>query len=143
MAKIYRQAVMAVIVDHHSKILIGYSPRDKSFKFPQGGLENDEDPISGIQRELLEELNYDLPESHVICLYEERVRYPFPPNCHPVFMGQELQIVKIKHNPETETIPQDDEFDQLHWIHPVELERFNSEYRSEAYQQALRICGLL
>ena len=78
---------MAVIINQESRILIGYSPRDKSFKFPQGGLEPNEDAISGIRRELLEELNYDLPKSHILRLYKERVRYPFPPDCHPVFMG--------------------------------------------------------
>ena len=60
MGKIYRQAVMAVIINDESKVLIGYSPRDKSYKFPQGGLEGEEDLITGIQRELKEELNYHL-----------------------------------------------------------------------------------
>lgn len=143
MAKIYRQAVMAVIINEESKILIGYSPRDKSYKFPQGGLEDQEDLISGIKRELKEELNYHLRHDHILEVYQEKVRYPFPPNCHPVFKGQELSIVKIKHRTEAETVPQDDEFDELIWISPQELTSYNYEYRSEAYQKALLICGLI
>ena len=66
MGKIYRQAVMAVIINDESKVLIGYSPRDKSYKFPQGGLEGEEDLITGIQRELKEELNYHLFHEHIL-----------------------------------------------------------------------------
>ena len=143
MGKIYRQAVMAVIVNEESKILIGYSPKDKSYKFPQGGLEGQEDLITGIKRELLEELNYELHHERILSVYEEKVKYPFPPDCHPVYMGQELSIVKIQHHPGAETIPQDDEFDSLIWIHPRDLARYNYEYRSQAYQRALQICGLL
>lgn len=134
---------MAVIINTESKVLIGYSPRDKSFKFPQGGLEEQEDLITGIKRELLEELNYQLLDEQILEVYEEKIRYPFPPDCHPVFMGQELSIVKIKHLVEAETIPQDDEFDQLEWIHPKDIGNYNYEYRSVAYRRALEICGLL
>ncbi len=143
MGKIYRQAVMAVIVNRLSQVLIGYSPRDKSYKFPQGGLEAEEDLITGIRRELLEELNYSLVEEQILRVYEEKVRYPFPPDCHPIFMGQELSIVKIRHLEEAETTPQDDEFDELLWISPADIVRYNSEYRAEAYYRALQICGLL
>lgn len=143
MSKIYRQAVMAVIINEEAKVLIGYSPRDKSYKFPQGGLEADEDLLTGITRELKEELNYLLHEDHVLEVYQEKVRYPFPPDCHPLYMGQELSIVKIKHRQEAETIPQDDEFDRLLWIKPKEISSYNYEYRSEAYKRALEICGLI
>jgi len=143
MGKIYRQAVMAVIINEASQVLIGYSPRDKSYKFPQGGLEEKEDIIEGIRRELKEELNYDLSHDHVLEIYEEKVRYPFPPNCHPLFKGQELSIVKIRHRIDTDTVPQDDEFDELIWIDPKDVTSYNYEYRSEAYKKALIICGLL
>lgn len=134
---------MAVIVNEESKVLIGYSPRDKSYKFPQGGLEAKESLLQGIERELLEELDYQLFDDHILQVYDEKVRYPFPPDCHPVYMGQELSIVKIKHRPEANVTPQDDEFDKLLWILPEDLETYNYEYRSAAYKQALFICGLL
>ncbi len=143
MGKIYRQAVMAVIVNEESKILIGYSPRDKSYKFPQGGLEGKESLLQGIERELKEELNYLLFHDYILEVYDEKVRYPFPPDCHPVYMGQELSIVKIKHRTDADVIPQDDEFDELIWIRPKDLGTYNYEYRSDAYRQALSICGLI
>jgi 8-oxo-dGTP pyrophosphatase MutT (NUDIX family) len=143
MAKIYRQAAMAVIVNNETKVLIGYSPRDKSYKFPQGGLEEDEDILEGIQRELMEELGYVLKAEHVVQVCDEKVRYPFPTGSHPIFMGQELHVVKINHYPEAMTVPQDDEFDELLWIPPKEIVQYNSEYRAQAYYRALQLCGLL
>jgi len=143
MAKIFRKAVMAVIINDRNQILIGYSPRDKSFKFPQGGLEKNETIILGLQRELLEELNYILQHKFIIEAYTEKINYPFPKNCHPIYKGQELRIVKIKHNANANIIPQDDEFEKMLWIDPKEITNYNTEYRSEAYYQALIICGLV
>ncbi len=142
MAKIYRQAVMAVIIKEGGRILIGYSPREKSFKFPQGGIEEGEDVIGCIKRELREELNYQLKDDFIIQICKEKIAYPFPPDVHPVFMGQQLQIVKIRYDRDARIIPQDDEFSELHWIFPSELKLFNFEYRADAYQKAMKICGL-
>lgn len=134
---------MAVIIDHENRILIGYSPRDKSYKFPQGGLKKNEDIITGIKRELIEELDYFLEDHFIIKIFKEKIRYSFPPNVHPIFMGQELSIVKIKHRQKANVIPQNDEFDKLHWIQPEEIKSFNTEYRADAYFRALEICGLI
>lgn len=143
MGKIYRQAVMAIIINNKNQILIGYSPRDKSYKFPQGGIEKNETVNSCIQRELIEELDYHLKSEFIIEAYQEKIRYPFPPNCHPIFKGQELSIVKINYDLNANIIPQDDEFDNLIWIKPSELNNYNTEYRSKAYHKALQISGLL
>jgi 8-oxo-dGTP pyrophosphatase MutT (NUDIX family) len=120
-----------------------YSRRDKSHKFPQGGLEDGESIIAGIQRELQEELDYILDPKLILEIFEEKIRYPFPPNSHPIFKGQELSIVKIKHDPNVNTIPQDEEFDEILWIYPTEIKNYNSEYRTEAYLRALEICKLI
>jgi putative (di)nucleoside polyphosphate hydrolase len=143
MGKIYREAVMAIIINKKDKILIGYSPRDKSYKFPQGGLEENENLIAGIQRELIEELDYKLEPEFILEIFEEKIKYHFPIDSHPIFKGQEITIVKIKHNDNANTIPQDDEFDNLLWINPIEIKNYNTEYRSEAYFRALEICGLV
>ena len=143
MGKIYRQAVMAVLVNDENKTLIGYSPRDKSYKFPQGGIHPNESVISCIKRELKEELNYNLEDSFVINTYKQTVKYLFPPDVHPVFKGQELHIVKIKYDNRLELTPQDDEFDTLIWVKPDEILKFNSQYRAKAYIEALIICGLI
>jgi len=141
--KIYRQAVMAIIINNEDKVLFGYSPRDVSYKFPQGGLEENEDIITGIKRELLEELDYNLESEFIIEICSEKIRYPFPPDVHPIFMGQELNIVKIKHDPRSKMEPQDDEFSKIFWITPKDIYKYDSVYRAEAYYKALEICKLV
>jgi len=141
--KIYRQAVMAIIINDENKVLFGYSPRDVSYKFPQGGLKENEDIITGIKRELLEELDYHLENKYIIKIYKNKIRYPFPPDVHPVFMGQELSIVKIKHNPQSNIEPQDDEFSKTFWMTPKDIKKYDSVYRAKAYYKALEICDLI
>ncbi len=138
-----RKAVMAVIVNNNGKILIGSSPRDGGYKFPQGGLEADEDFISGIKRELKEELDLDITDNDILQSYIEKVSYTYPDEDQYIFLSQELNIVKIQFNDKMILSPQDDEFDELHWIAPSDLHNYNTYFRADAYTKALHICGLL
>ncbi len=52
-------------------------------------------------------------------------------------------MVQINHYPGAMTVPQDDEFDELLWISPDEIVKYNSEYRAQAYYRALQLCDLL
>jgi len=138
-----RMAVMAVIVKD-DKILIGSSPRDGGYKFPQGGLETGEDFISGIIRELKEELDLDITKKDILQSYTEKVSYTYPDENQYIFKRQELNIVKVQYQAHNMRLnPQDDEFDQLQWIYPSELKNYNTYFRADAYKKALEICGLL
>ena len=140
----FRIAVLAIIVNEDNKILIGSSPRDGGFKFPQGGLDLNEDAITGIKRELNEELGITLNDADIDYVHSKKVQYLYPPeDPYFVYKGQELSVVKIKHNNSWELIPQDDEFEELCWIHPNELKNFNVGFRLKAYTKALELCQLL
>lgn len=138
-----RKAVMAVIVNDDSRILIGSSPRDGGFKFPQGGLEPNEDIITGIKRELKEELALTITDTDIVQSYSEKVRYAYPNEDRYIFLSQELSIVKIQYKKDMQLLPQDEEFDNLLWISPKDLYRYNTYFRAKAYNMALKICGLL
>ena len=138
-----RKAVMAVIVNDDSRILIGSSPRDGGYKFPQGGLEPNEDIITGIKRELKEELALTITDTDIVQSYSEKVRYAYPNEDRYIFLSQELSIVKIKYKKDMQLLPQDEEFDNLFWISPKDLYRYNTYFRAKAYTMALKICGLL
>ena len=139
-----RKAVMAVLINNVGKILIGSSPRDGGYKFPQGGLDPNEDVITGIKRELNEELGVLITDADIIFVCNKKVRYYYPPkDPYYIFSAQELSIVKIKYNTQMNLIPQDDEFDELLWIKPAELHKYDTNFRSSAYHQALEICGLI
>ena len=138
-----RKAVMAIIVNDEKKVLIGSSPRDGGYKFPQGGLDKGEYFIDGIIRELKEELAIDVTEKDILQSYTETVGYVYPNEDRYIFKRQELNIVKVQFNDKMKLIPQDDEFEDLIWISPSELSNYNTYFRAEAYQKALKICGLL
>lgn len=139
-----RKAAMAVIINNDGKVLIGSSPRDGGYKFPQGGLEPKEDVVSGIKREIKEELGVSITDSDILFVSTKKVRYTYPPeDPYYIFRSQELSVVKIKYNSTMKMIPQDDEFDNLLWINPADLPKYNTNFRSKAYKKALEICELL
>ena len=140
----FRIAVMAVIVNSKNHVLIGSSPRDGGFKFPQGGLEPHEDALTGIKRELNEELGISIIDADILQVHSEKVHYLYPPeDPYFIYKGQQLSVIKILYNEDMQLIPQDDEFGELHWINPQDLHNFNTNFRFKAYQRALEICGLL
>ena len=138
-----RKAVMAVLVNAENKVLIGSSPRDGGYKFPQGGLEPDEDIIEGLKRELIEELALTIFDDDIVEVYATKVSYPYPNDGYYIYDAQELSIVKVKYHTKMTIIPQDDEFENLLWVNAEELPNFDFQFRLEAYQNALRICKLL
>ncbi len=138
-----RKAVMAIIINKQGKVLIGSSPRDGGYKFPQGGLEPNEDCITGIKRELKEELDIIITDNDIIHAYSEKVAYTYPKEEKYIFTGQELNIVTIRYNSSMQLNPQDDEFEVLYWIFPKELYKYNTFFRTDAYNNALRICRLI
>lgn len=138
-----RKAVMAVLVNSENKVLIGSSPRDGGYKFPQGGLDPDEDVLEGLKRELLEELGLFITEDDIVATHTKKVSYNFPDDGYYIYDSQELHVIQIKYHSKMTLIPQDDEFDELIWIHPKELSTYDCQFRMGAYKQALELCRLL
>ena len=145
MKETFRQAVMAVVVNEKNKVLIGSSPRNGGYKFPQGGLEKGETLIQGITRELKEEVGLDLDEKSILQTFDEKVKYYYPEKTHPHLnnVGQEQTVFKIKYDDSMTLVPQDDEFEKLIWINPKDLEKYDTKHRTPAYKKALELCGLL
>lgn len=141
--KSFRIAAMAVIVNDQNQVLIGSSPRDGGFKFPQGGLEPNEDAISGIKRELFEELGIRISDDDILFFASEEVHYLYPPeDPYYIYKGQRLSVIKVQYNDSMKLIPQDDEFEELHWISPSDLHSYDLGFRLKAYARAIEICGL-
>lgn len=139
MSKPYRKAVMGIIINEKEQFLIGSSPRDGGYKFPQGGLKDNEEPVKGIIRELQEELGVLINENHITFELSNTVKYPYP-KYKPqfkTFTGQEMNVFVIKHENNFDWKPQDDEFSELFWIKKNELFNFDFQYRLPAYYKAL------
>ena len=94
---VFRKAVLAILVNDQGKILIGSSPRDGGYKLPQGGLEPGEDPLTGVKRELYEELALEINDRDIELIHQETVQYLYPPeDPYYIFKGQRLHVIKIK-----------------------------------------------
>lgn len=145
MDKSFRTAVMAVFVNDENKVLIGSSPRDGGFKFPQGGLNKGENSLDGLKREVKEELGLDLDDEDILEEHSEKVWYHYPDNSiyQENYIGQEQVVFKIRYHSEMIIVPQDDEFDSLIWIYPKDIEHYDTQYRTEAYKKALELCNLI
>ena len=140
----FRIGVMAIIVNNKNHVLIGSSPRDGGFKFPQGGLEPHEDVLTGIKRELNEELGISIIDTDVLQVHSEKVHYLYPPeDPYYIFKGQQLSVIKIQYNNTMQLIPQDDEFEELYWISPSDLQSYDVGFRINAYTRAVELCGLM
>lgn len=140
----FRIAVLAILVNKNGEVLIGSSPRDGGYKFPQGGLNPDELPLDGLKREMIEELDLQVIDANIEKVCDEKVRYLYPANDpYYIFKGQELTVFKINYDSNAELKPQDDEFDTLLWINPTELDNFDVQFRRNAYVRALELCNLL
>ncbi len=144
MNKPVRIGVLAILVNESGKVLIGSSPRDGGYKFPQGGLEPNEDIVTGVKRELKEELGISITVDDIVCVCGQKVSYRYPADDpYYIFKAQELSVVKIKYNTSMKLVPQDDEFDKLYWISPTDLHYYNTNFRAKAYQKALQLSGML
>lgn len=140
----FRIAVLAILVNKEGKVLIGSSPRDGGYKFPQGGLNPNELPLDGLKREMQEELGLKIYNKDIALMCDEKVRYTYPEDDpYYIFKGQELTVFKIKYDSNAKLEPQDDEFDELHWIKPENLVQYDVQFRLQAYIQALELCNLL
>lgn len=143
--KDFRQAVLALFVNDNNEVLIGSSPRDGGYKFPQGGLDSGETPIEGLIREVREELGVILTDSDICPLKEERIHYYYPVT-EPLrnnYIGQEFFIFKVLFHDRMRPAPQDDEFDRLLWIKPEDLLKYDTHHRKEAYRKALELYHLI
>lgn len=140
-----RKATMAVIVNSENKFLIGSSPRDGGFKFPQGGLDEGETLFEGIKREVLEEIGLELLDSDVIDNFDEKVKYLYDKSntVYKNYIGQEQSVFKINFRGDMVIVPQDDEFEELVWISIEEFDSFDFKHRKQAYFRALELCGLV
>ncbi len=137
----FRQAILTVLVNSEGKVLIGSSPRDKGYKFPQGGIDSGESPRETIFRELKEELDLDLFESDILFESKEKVSYLNTPDKY--YKGQEMIVFKVKYRENMKLVPQDDEFGELIWIKPSDLNKYDTLHRFDAYKNALELCDLL
>ncbi|AKH78548.1 RNA pyrophosphohydrolase [Leptospira interrogans] len=79
MDKSYRKNVGMVVFNSRGEVLVGERLNFLgSWQFPQGGIDDDEDPIKAAMRELYEEVGID--SGKIVAEYPDWISYDFPEN---------------------------------------------------------------
>lgn len=137
----FRQAVLALIINDQQQFLIGSSPRDGGYKFPQGGLDPEEHPFDGVLRELKEELGLQFSKEDLLFQLDETVKYAYP-DYKPyskIYCGQEMYVFAFRWNNSMPfPIAQDEEFDIFYWVNEQDLLNYDFLYRKPAYFSAVK-----
>ncbi len=141
-----RDGVGVIILNHENKVFVGKrkdNPIDK-WQMPQGGVDNGEDYLSAMRRELLEETSiksikilselegyfeYELPDNLVGIIWKGRFRGQKQKWFITRFIGNEKEInIKTEHP----------EFIDWKWIHPNKLPEIIVDFKKNLYLRLLK-----
>ena len=157
--KIYRPNVCAVLTDDaRTRVLVfrrvAATIAPHHWQFPQGGLDEGEDPQAGILRELAEEIGTN--DVELLSRLPEPIRYEFPPEVREWLAGHDPEktrydgqeqiwflarlrggsaVIHFEHQPA--------EFDAFRWVSPAEAVELVVPFKKEAYRLGLAGLGLL
>jgi len=137
MAKNDRDTAVGIIINKENKILICLSHRDDNdWKFPQGGIEENETPREAVKREIKEEISINITDKDIVTSLEA-VSYffsnGFEVKLHPFLIKYNED--KIKLSPI--------EFCEYKWMWPEEISTLKLGVRKNAYLQILKKFKLL
>ena len=157
--KKFRANVCAVIADDTRRQVLVFRRVDHiiaghRWQFPQGGLDEGENPEQGLLRELEEEIG--TREVVVLRRSPRPIRYVFPPEVLAMrsqwdaekrqYIGQEQSwfLTALLHG--TDAIHfrnQPPEFDAFRWVTPAEAVELVVPFKRDAYREGLDALGLL
>ena len=141
-----RTGVGIILLNNKNQVFVGRrrdNPGDK-WQMPQGGVENDEDFLTAMKRELLEETNiknikmikeiekkyeYELPKDLIGIIWKGKFRGQKQKWFITKFIGSESEInVNTKHP----------EFIEWKWIEPEMLPNVIVEFKKDLYLKLLK-----
>lgn len=126
--KNYRKTALGILINSDGKILICLSDRDNmDWKFPQGGIEQNETAKDAIIREIKEEINVDIEDEEI--LESLSVQSYFFDNGFEI----KLHPFLIKYNESKKILISPDEFCDYKWVEPEEVKNLKLGVRKNAY----------
>ncbi|SCN47203.1 RNA pyrophosphohydrolase [methanotrophic endosymbiont of Bathymodiolus puteoserpentis (Logatchev)] len=149
-SKGYRANVGIILCNARGQVFWAKRARMNSWQFPQGGIENNENPEQAMYRELCEEtglkpehvqilgrtrywLKYKLPEkyirrnSHPLCIGQKQVWYLLK------LVGQEADVILDQHKKP--------EFDDWQWVEYWEPLKSVVYFKRKVYRKAMMELG--
>jgi putative (di)nucleoside polyphosphate hydrolase len=142
----YRPNVAMVVINSKNKVLICRRINTKTWQFPQGGVDNDENLEKAMYRELLEEVGLRKEDVQYIGESADTIIYDIPKTIRSrvlggKFKGQEQKwfLLKIKNDDheirlDYEAFPEFDTFEWVSFWQPIDR---IVDFKREAYRRAL------
>lgn len=142
----YRLGVGLVLMNNQKKVFVGsrINMRTEAWQFPQGGIDQEEDPEKALYREALEEigtdhfeiigrssdwLSYDLPSNLVPNLWQGRYRGQKQKWYLAQFLGEEKEIQINTAEPE---------FKEWKWIDFEDALLLAAPFKIDLYKQLIK-----
>ena len=142
----YRPNVAMVVLNSKNKVLICRRTNTKTWQFPQGGVDNNENLEKAMYRELLEEVGLRKDDVQYIGESDDTIIYDIPKTIRSEvlggkFKGQEQKwfLLRIKNDDheirlDYEAFPEFDTFEWVSFWQPIDR---IVDFKREAYRKAL------
>ena len=142
----YRPNVAMVVLNSKNKVLICRRTNTKTWQFPQGGVDNNENLEKAMYRELLEEVSLRKDDVQYIGESDDTIIYDIPKTIRSKvlggkFKGQEQKwfLLRIKNDEheirlDYEAFPEFDTFEWVSFWQPIDR---IVDFKREAYRKAL------
>ena len=143
MSQFFRASVGAVIANSKGKVLaLERSDTPGAWQFPQGGIDDHEEPLAAALREVQEETGITPESLSLIRRHPHLLSYELPPEWRTpkVGRGQTQRWFLFRFLPSTDLIPlpTPGEFRQWRWMHLHDLMPLVADFRQEIYQALAR-----
>ena len=141
----FRLNVAIVLVNNNNNVLLAKRIKQKAWQFPQGGVNDNENIIDALYRELQEEIGLSKEDVSIIASTKYWLRYKIPVrmrrNADPLFVGQKQKWFLLRFNSDDSKIRFDlnskPEFDSWQWVSYWYPLRIVIDFKKGVYCKAL------
>jgi putative (di)nucleoside polyphosphate hydrolase len=147
----FRANVGIILANSNNKLLLGGRVGAKGWQFPQGGMNEGEEPVDAMYRELREEVGLEKADVEVLDVTSDWLRYKLPDkfirrHSLPLCIGQKQRwfMLRLRSEPDAVRFDRCDtpEFDRVRWVdywRPVNEVIY---FKRRVYVRALHELGL-
>ncbi len=142
----YRKNVGIILCNSQNKLLICKRFGEKSWQFPQGGLEENENAESAMFRELFEEIGLKKNDISILGITKSWLKYDLPKKYqrrtnNKLCVGQKQKWFLLRLNTDDSNInflnSSRPEFDSWRWVTEEQPMKIVIDFKKEVYKKAM------